>query len=77
MHLVGPYDGHDALIVVSEENAEIVDALVDGYFLQKLPDGGDILMHWAFKGGDRLEKLIEQDPEAMPELRRRILHRRP
>jgi hypothetical protein len=72
MHLAGPYDGYNALIVVPEEKAEVVDPTIDGFVLRKSGYGSDIIVHWAASRGDLLDKLVEADAEALAELRRRI-----
>lgn len=77
IHLAGPYDGYDALIAVSEDNAEIIDASVDGFFLKKSSDGFDMLVHWAALDGGLLDSLTEHNPEAIAELNRRLREDKP
>ena len=77
MQLVGPYDGYDALVVVPEESTKVIDSSIDGYRIKKMPDGGDLIVHWAVDDGDLLFRLTENDRDAVLELRRRIDTGRP
>lgn len=72
MYLVIPYAGYTGLLAVHDDDCDIIDPSIDGFILMKDDYGGDMLVHWAIAKDHLINDLIEHDPRAIDELRRRL-----
>ena len=73
-YYVIPYEGYEGFSARAEGECEVVDPILGRYFrLVKDSQGFDMLIHDALARDNLLDDLLEHDPRAMGELRRRLL----
>lgn len=78
IYWVIPYDGYEGFITLSEKETTVIDSsFKDTFVLRKNDAGEDLFLHWAADKGDLIYDLIEHDPEAMKEFKRRIAEKNP
>lgn len=72
IYWVIPYENYEGFITLSERESTVVDSQVNNFFLRKNDANEDIFLHWAADKDNLIYDLIEHDPEAMKEFRRRL-----
>lgn len=73
IYWVIPYEGYEGFITLSEKESTVIDPkFKDDFVLRKNDAGEDLLLHWAADKNDLIYDLIEHDPEAMKEFKRRL-----
>lgn len=66
-------DKYPGVIVMDEIETEIIDPTIDEKFILRKNDyGGDMFLHWALDKDNLVYGLIEHDPEAISEFKKRI-----
>ena len=73
IYWVIPYAGYEGFATLSECESTIIDPHIDEVFVMRKNDANkDLLLHWAADKNDLIYDLIEHDPEAMKEFKRRL-----
>lgn len=73
LYFVIPYEGYEGFLAIDEKESEIVDpTLKDTFVLRKDDAGGDLFLHWAADKDNLIYDLIEHDPAAMTEFKKRL-----
>ena len=74
-YLYIPYEEYTGVSTLKEEECDLIDPeLIQPFVLRKNDYGGDFLLHQAAHEGDLIKDLIEHDPDAMAEFKRRLLN---
>lgn len=74
LYFVVPYDGYNGFLVLNEKETQIIDPEIrDVFVIRKNDAGNDLLLHWAADKDNLIYDLIDHDPIAMEEFKRRLL----
>lgn len=72
VYFVIPAENYDGFLAINEKDSQLVDPILNGFVLRKDDMGTDMFLHWAADKDDLIYDLIEHDPEAMKEFKRRL-----
>ncbi|WP_241084907.1 hypothetical protein [Candidatus Vondammii sp. HM_W22] len=73
IYWVIPYEGHEGFVTLSEKDSEVVDPEIkDVFILRKNDADEDLFLHWAADKDNLIYDLVDHDPEAMKEFKRRL-----
>lgn len=76
VYWVIPYEGYEGLKTLRERDSTVIDPqLSDLFVLRKNDAGEDLFLHWAADEDDLIYALIENDPSAMLEFKRRLMRK--
>ena len=72
VYFVIPTKDYNGFLAINEKDSELTDSLLNGFVLRKDDMGTDMFLHWAADKDNLIYDLIEHDPEAMKEFKRRL-----
>lgn len=72
MSLVVLEVGYPGLVTIAEEECTLVENAIEGFSIVKNDVGRDMVLHSVLSDLDLLERLIDHQPGAMEEFRRKL-----